>query len=524
MATNQQTPKEYTTACANMQSRRVFEPYFKARWQNMQNIVNDSVFFAQVPARFLTYYRAYIQQWLDWARGFVPQLHRQDFFSTGMGYTVCDIFARECMSGGWRINCKNDMTSKFLEKWTNERFEHLFNKMFFYANAGGNALLVLTPVNGDIYPSVLPVNRFFFDIGRSGKISNALLYNRFSTDDDGYYTLETRMTVSDKSYYKVQLHKGSGQALSPNWNEAQGFLNVPDDAVAQWEYNYGNIRPAIWYELPQNIGIGLYNVPNKSVAVSISDIPGYADSTLHTALDILYSIDFNYTCGQLDQYWGRTRVLLPKEMQPRTIVTDASGKSAIAHESRVIDNLDSVAESALGEDIYAKVVDSNAIDGKPVQPEFIQPDLRGEVHKYIRDADLELLASKVGLSSATLANHLSYNNPKTATQVISENDTTAISVNNKRALATMPIDEMLAAIVNFYGLEGDAHIIWNKYGAMSPTQNSELLADYQAGVIPKEEYIKRRYPDLTEKEISEWLYKLESEEPPMLRDYNLGGF
>ena len=517
-------PIQYTTACANMQSRRVFAPYFKARWQNMQNIVNDSVFFAQVPTRFSSYYRTYIQQWLEWSRGFVPQLHRQDFFSTGMGYTVCDIFARECMSGGWRINCKNDTTSKFLEKWTNERFEHLFNKMFFYANAGGNALLVLTPVNGDIYPSVLPVNRFFFDIGRSGKITNALLYNRFSTDEDGYYAFETRMTVGGCSYYCVELHKGSQQALSPNWNRGQGFSTVPNEALPQWEYNYGDIKPGVWYELPKNIGIGLYNVPNKSVAVSISDIPGYADSTLHTALDILYSIDFNYTCGQLDQYWGRTRVLLPKEMQPRQIVTDAFGKKATAHESRVIDNLDSVAEGALSDDIYAKVVDSNAVDGKPIQPEFIQPDLRGEAHKYIRDADLELLASKVGLSSATLANHLSYNNPKTATQVISENDTTAISVNNKRSLATAPIDAMLADIIRFYGFVGDAHIIWNKYGAMSPTQNSELLADYQAGVIPKEEYIKRRYPDLTEKEVAEWIAMLENEEPPMMRDYNLGGF
>lgn len=515
---------KYNTACVNMQSRRVFAPYFKARWQNMQNIVNDSVFFSQVPTRFQTYYSTYIQQWLEWSRGFVPQLHRQDFFSTGMGYTICDIFARECMSGGWRVNCKDDTASKFMEKWTNERFEHLFNKMFFYANAGGNALLVLTPVNGDIYPSVLPVNRFFFDIGRSGKISHALLYNRFSTDEEGYYAFEARMTVGNHSYYCVSLHKGSQQVLSPTWSKLPGLSEVPNEARAQWDYNYGDIKPGVWYQLPENIGIGLYNVPNKSVAVSISDIPGYADSTLHTALDILYSIDFNYTCGQLDQYWGRTRVLLPKEMQSRAIITDPTGKIAAAHESRVIDNLDSVAEGVLSDDIYAKVVDSNAVDGKPIQPGFIQPDLRGEAHKFIRDADLELLASKVGLSSSTLANHLSYNNPKTATQVVSENDTTAISVNNKRTLATAPIDEMLADIIRFYGLMGDAHIIWNKYGAMSPTQNSELLADYQAGVIPKEEYIKRRYPDLTEKEVAEWIAKLELEEPPMMRDYNLGGF
>ena len=45
---------------------------------------------------------------------------------------------------------------------------------------------------------------------------------------------------------------------------------------------------------------------------------GYSDSSLHTALDILYAIDYNYSMGQLDQYFGRTMVLIPPEMQRKT--------------------------------------------------------------------------------------------------------------------------------------------------------------------------------------------------------------
>ena len=116
---NTNTMPTYTTAATSLPSRRAFRQYFRARWQNMQNIVNDTVFYALVPPRFLTYYRAFIEQWLDWARGFVPQLHRQEFFSTGIGYTVCDIFARECMSGGWRIDSKDEQTAEQLPQTAN---------------------------------------------------------------------------------------------------------------------------------------------------------------------------------------------------------------------------------------------------------------------------------------------------------------------------------------------------------------------------------------------------------------------
>ena len=511
------------TACSNLASRKIFRSYFNARWQNLQNFVNDSVFFSQIPARWLNYYNAYVRQWLQWSRGFVPQLHKQDFFSTGIGYTICDIFARECMSGGCRLDCKDDATAAFLEEWGDKRLIPLLNRMFVFANAGGNSLLVLTPVKGDIYPSVLPTDRFIFDIGRKGDISFALLYNRFSSGDDGYYALETRITTEGKSYFKVELQKGDGVILSPTFVKANnGLPNVPKEAQTQWEYNYGDIEPNLWYELPPAIGIGVFNVQNKAVAMSVADIEGYSDSTLHTALDILYSIDFNYTQGQLDMYWGKTRVLLPKTMQPRQ-VKEIGGREYIPSESTPIDTFDVTA--ALGDDIYAKVVDSNAVDGKPVQPEFIQPDLRGEAHKYIRDADLELLASKVGLSSSTLANHLTYNNPKTATQVMAEADTTTVSVNNKRSLAGIAINKLLRAVCAFYGLKGDdAHIVWNKYGTNSPQENSELLAEYTAGLLPKREFVRRRYPDLTDKQVEEWIAQLDAETPPMERDYNLGGF
>lgn len=525
-----------TQAAVTLPSRRSFAPYFQARWQNMQNIVNDSAFFAILPPRFLTYYRSFVDQWMAWARGFVPALHRGDFFSTGIGYTVCDIFARECMSGGWRVECKDEKTAEFFESYCERNdFEGLLNQMFFFSNSGGNALLCLTPNRGGVYASVYPVNRCFFDIGRTGDITHAELFNRFTTAAEPYYAIETRILCGGTAYYRVSLVQGEANALSPTWSKGASLKAVPDDIKAQWDYCYGTILPGRWYTLPPAIGIGVFNVRNKSVAVAIEDLPGYSDSTLHTALDILYSIDFNYTQQQMDQYWARTRVLLPREMQAKAVAvpiapptpgTPSAMGTAMVSRSPAIDNFGAAfeAKSALEDDIYCRVVDDDSVDGRPIQPEFIQPDLRADAHKYIRDADLELLASKTGLSSSTLANHLSYTQSKTATQVVAEQDTTEISVANKRRLASVAIDKMLKAIASFYGLGTDAQIVWNKYGINSPQENATLMSEYQAGLMTKKEYLKRRFPDLTDDQVDKWIAELAEEEPAMTRAFDLGGF
>lgn len=155
-----------------------------------------------------------------------------------------------------------------------------------------------------------------------------------------------------------------------------------------------------------------------------------------------------------------------------------------------------------------------------MKPTFIQPDLRGEAHKYIRDADLELLASKVGLSSSTLANHLTYNSSKTATEVVSEQDTTEKSVNNKRALANIAINNMLSDVAYFYGYEGEITIEWGRAAANSSRENQELMTDYQAGTLPLRDYLRKRWTDLSESEIEEMAKRVEEKQE---KDNAFGG-
>lgn len=503
-----------STAVINAPSRKLFRPMFRARWQNMQNIVNDSAFIDMIPEPYLSYYIAYIHQCLQWSRGFVPMLHRSDFFSTGMGYTVCEIFVRECMSGGYRLESKSEELKLFIEEWAkNDDLSADLATMFWNSNAGGNSLLVLTPVESDVYATAYPIDRCFFQIGRRGNVTQATILNRFVAGETAYYAKETRLYMDGKPYYRVRLGKGT-LVTSPTWS-GTGESKVPEKIAAQWEYTYGDIEPNKWYKLPLK-SLGVYNVKNKPLAVALADMPGYSDSTLYTALDVLYSIDYNYTQGQVDMYMGKSRALVPKQFGKASVnVSGVSAEGLSFH--------DAISQTPLDDQFYTEVA-SSSLDGQPIKPTLMQPDLRGEAHKYIRDSDLELLASKVGLSSSTLANHLSYNTSKTATEVRSEQDTTESSVNTKRMLANIAINAMLNDVAAFYGFTDKVEIEWGRAGANTSTENQELLSDYQAGVLPLRKYLKKRWSDLSEEEVDAWAMDIEQEQDKKQQRESFGNY
>lgn len=487
-------------------SRKLFRSMFHERRMNSRKFANNSVFYSLVPSAYKSYYQVYIRRWIDWASGYVPEYHDKEFFSTGMGYTVCDLFSRECMNGGYRFTSKDKVLKQFIESWDSDNLQDIFSRMFFYSNSGGNAILCLTPIDGELYPSVYPIDRVFFEIGRTGKIDKALLFNRFVAGGENcYYARETRTKMNGAFYRKVELSLG-GLAQAPSWGN-QSFKKVPEEIQAQWNYNFGaSIQPGVWYKMPEKFNtIGLYNVRNKSVAVILSDMPGYSDSTLSTALDVLYSIDYNFTQSQVDMYLGRGRVMVPKTMQnvyvnqPGTLSNGMSFQEAVE-----------LAEAPLDETFYSEYP-SNALDGSQPQPIFIQPDLRGEAHKFIRDAELELLASKVGISAKDLANHLTKGYAKTATEAVQEQGTTEKSVANKRALANVAINDMLKDVATFYGFEEEITIEWGREGGTSVTERHGYVELVQAGLMTTLDFLRKEWVDLSEEEIQKKYKELVAE-------------
>lgn len=478
---------------------KTFSRYFRARWQNYQNIVSNNVFFSKMPHAWLTYQQAYVKQWDEWSRGFVLQLHRKDMFAIGLGYTVCEIITKECMRGGYRFDAKDTKVSDFANKWAKQtNLDEIVSKSFMNSARLGNTVLRLNVVagSGEVYPSAHAVDRVYFEINRKEEIVRARFIDYLTADTykgDEYYTVEDRIMLDDEPFYRVRLYRNVGSITNPTFNEeGGGITNLDEFTQSRFADLYGDIEPNTWYKLPLK-SLGCYNWKNKATSVSINSMPGYSDSSLHTALDILYSLDYNWSMGQLDMYWGRTRVIVPKEYR--------SPKVGMIHNGMNYEEAINVPE--LADDVYMELPSSNTLSDKPVQPTFMQPNLRGDEHKAIRDADLELLASKVGLSSSTLANHLAYNKSKTATEVDAETDTTDTTVSNKRDFASRCLNEMMAEVLAFYDLMGEATVSWNMKGNAKNTRKN-VLEELSANLIPRKEAIKRLHPELTEAEVDKW--------------------
>ncbi len=493
-----------TSSTAPIQNplKKIFTPYFRARWQNYQNIVSNAVFFSKMPANWLMYQTAYVRQWDEWTRGFVLQLHRGDFFSIGIGKTVCEIITRECMKGRFRFDGENWNAVDFVTKWAeSNNFSDIVQKGFLNANRLGNNILRLNVISGEgeVYPSTHAVDRVYFEVNRKEEISKARFLDYLSADTTSktdYYTVEDRILIDGVPYYRVELFQNSGVVTNPTWVKV-GRQITEMDLITQSRFRdlYGDIDNGEWYILPFKT-LGCYNWKNSPTSTAINSMPGYAESSVHTALDILYSLDYDWSMAQLDQYWGRTRVIVPKEMQQK--------RGPVIYEGRTYDEAIYEASAPLNDDVFLQTPANGLISDKPTQPLFIQPDLRGEMHKLIRDSNLELLASKVGLSSTTLANHLTYNTSKTATEVVSETDTTDVTVANKRELAERAINALISDVLRFYFIVGEVDITWNTNGQNSQRNKDAILAEFNAQLMPRVEAIKRLHPELTQAEVEEW--------------------
>lgn len=492
-----------------MDTGTVFQRYFRARWQNWQNIVSRATFYTQMPTEWVTYQNNFVKQWEQWASGFVLTLHRGDFFSTGMGKTVCDILVRECMRGNYRFDSADADASKRLSNWAaDNHMDEVIMNGFAFANRLGNAILRLN-INAQkaaIYPTVHPVNSTYFQVNRAGKIVKARFFDMLddgTTENEKYIVVEDRIMLDDKPYYRVCLKKFNSVATNPqmtNGANVNSFDTLDDGAKSTFKALYGNIKLGVWYGLPFKT-LGCYNWKNTSTSSAVTEMHGYSDSSLHTALDILYAIDYNYSMGQLDQYFGRTMVLIPPEMQRKT------GEHVIFQGKDYDEAVLSVQEAPLSGTVFVQTPSGNngILDGKPTAPIFIQSNLRGAERKQLHDFYLEMLAAKVGLSSSTLANHLTYNAAKTATEIDKESDTTDVTVANKRDLANIAINDMLKEVCNYIGINAEVDITWNRTG----TGNKDaIMEEYRAGIMPLKECIARLHPELSKAEVEQWVNEL----------------
>ena len=226
----------------------------------------------------------------------------------------------------------------------------------------------------------------------------------------------------------------------------------------------------------------------------------YGDSVLSGIIKYLCQYDILSSIIDTEMYCGRPRVIASKS------VTNNAGTNA---------NYNVGLDSFL-----ITEVETLKTEGEPFK--FVQPEIRSEQLKELRNTILENISTAIGLSPSSLAPYLQDNSNRTAREISAEEASTTLLVDNKRDSFAVIINKLFDAVLHFYGYTEQVTVAFSRAGQTNYTllvENATKI--YQAGGMSLEKYIRTVNPQMDEEQIQEELVKIRQEqEQKQALDYN----
>ena len=459
--------------------------------QRMWQQTSNASFYSMLPAPYMSFYTNWVKQWLSWYDGYVSYIHGGQYglLSTGIGTTIVNRCADQVFGGNImfsnarkpimrEVTAEGKTVSKALDFISNQWINQVDGKTILKrcgkdALGGGFALVKLNKINGDLWIDELRADRFYIDKTAS-KIRKCVSVLSFydsiaETNGDKYVLIEERryeeigsfgdeIPVIEYKMYKTSVpiqHFTSVQDNCIKWE------SLPKHIKKAFKSEYGNVMLNKPMALNGFTDLGVYLMLASDGVSSVPQI-GLGESVLANILTYLYEYDFYNTCFNTDMYLARGRVLVPKSIQ---------GPNA----------RNGWQPSGLDEFIYTRYEAPNN-DGN--KPEAVQFALRSAEWKEARNILIESMATGIGMSVSTLASYISDGSNRTAREVSAEESATALFVENMRRRFEVPINDMLRAVLRFYGYVDDVEIRWTRSGMTNQTVLVDTLARaVQSGLI-----------------------------------------
>lgn len=471
--------------------------------QKMWQQTNNASFYSMLPAPYMMFYQNWVRNWLYWYDGYVPYVHggSMGLLSTSIATTIVNRCADSVFGGN--IMFANARKPRLVErsadgkkiakaldfisnKWINDvDGKTILKRCGKDALGGGFALLKLNKRNNELWLDELRADRFYLDkVGTDIRKCVCVLsfFDNMTERNDGerYVLIEERrfetvgilgeeFPVVEYKMYKTSVAIQYFTGIQDNcirWEE------LPKAVKKAFKENYGS---DVMLNKPQAMNgftdLGVYLMLASDGVSAVPQI-GLGESILANITTFLYEYDFYNTCFNTDMYLARGRVLVPKPMQgPRSM--GPQGANGVAYVSNQPSGLDSF--------MYTKY---EALNNEGNKPEPIQFALRSAEWKEARNILIESMATGIGMSVSTLASYLSDGSNRTAREVSAEESATTLFVENMRRRFEVPINQMLRAVLRFYGFIDDVEIRWTRAGMTNQTVLVDTLAKaVQAGLI-----------------------------------------
>jgi hypothetical protein len=360
----------------------------------------------------------------------------------------------------------------------------------------------------------LRADRFYIDVTARGEIRKSVCFLSFydkMTDgkEDGkrYALVEERRYEKIGMFgdeipvveYKIYDTSVQIQYFTTDSNNFIAYEQLPQSVKKAFksEYSFKLNEPQALNGF-KDLGVYLIKASDE-----ISNVPqiNLGESLLSHITTYLYEYDFYNTAFNTDMYLARGRVLVPKALQSPLAKTG-------------------VQNAGLDDFLYTKIETQNT-DGQ--KPEAIQFALRADEWKSARNMLLESIATSIGMSVSTLASYISDGGNRTAREVSAEESATTLFIENARRRFEKPINDLISAVLRYYGYVDDVEIRWSRAGMTNQTVLVDTLTKaVNAGLISeKKAHHAFNYDD--DEEQNEEDYELVKEQQAQRQNTIFGG-
>jgi hypothetical protein len=486
--------------------------YIGMAMQEYYNWVNNSAFYATAPPYLKPFFWK-VQNWEKWINGIVPTFHNlnKGIVPTHFAKAIVDKVSALVYGGGLSLASGEDKKDSddvinealaFAGEWKQKvkLSSVVQNALKFASGLGTTCFKLNADAEKELWLEAVPMNRAKYDFDHNGQIVSAKFYMSVferGTSRDGYvYGLyEHRYYAPDKEgkkapycdyrVYRIYTNTANQQAPTETyvkWEDLEHWVRK------QLKECYSSIRLDTPIRLPlTNLGLFPYRWTD-----CVSSMPHlkYGDSVLEGLTKYLCEYDILSAIMDTEMYLGRGRV-----------VASTPIKNSNANNTSYNSGLDSMF-------LY---VESMSTEGEPFK--FIQPAIRSEELKSIRNTLLENVATAIGISPSSFAPYLQDSGNRTAREVSAEESATTLFVENKREGLVNALNDMLNTVMRYYGKNEKVVVAFSKAGQSNYTllvENATTI--YQAGGSSLEKYVRTINPDMDEGQIADEVKRIREEQ------------
>ena len=474
--------------------------YIGMALQELYNWVNNTVIFNTVPPLMRPFYRK-IQNFDRWINGYVPEFHdfSKGVIPTHLAKAIVDKVSSLIYGGGLMLqnvadpsDADSDGKSETLDKlgeWVKDSsFSTVLQSVIKYGVGLGTSCFKLNADgNKQLWVEAVPLSRTRYEFDARGKVLAARFFlQMFERDNistgEAYGLYEERFYHEEKPFTVYRVYKINRQVN-------QGQIPTGSEVYMKWEELPPWIRKQLkeaFYCIRLDKPIALPFV-NLGVYVfrytpTLSSMPHlrYGDSVLEGLTKYLCEYDIISACLDTETYVSRARVLAKKQVR--------NPAAANSNYNAGIDSFIMTYYEEMGTDPKALV--------------FIQPEIRAEQFKALRNLTLENIASAIGISPSSFASYLQDNSNRTAREVSAEESSTTLLVENKRESLINAVNELLEDVRRYYGYPDAVRGEFSKAGQTNYTLLVENAVKIrQAGGSSLEQFVRTINPNFDEAQI-----------------------